>query len=89
MTSPAALDLRFKAGYPIDEPGEVALEDYARVLTKAASAEGLRDPAEPLMITGVRVLGLGAAPTPALFTDLEDFARGLVSGAPGGGLGWS
>ncbi len=88
MSLPPALELRFKAGYPIDEPGEVALEDYARVLTRAASAEGLRDPADPLLIMGLRVWGLAAVPTPVLCTDLEDFARGLVSRAPGGGLGW-
>ena len=88
MTSPISVELRFKAGYPIDEPGEVALEDYARVLTKTASAEGLRDPADPLIVTGVRVLGLTAAPTQALLSDLEAFARGLVSRTPGGGLGW-
>jgi hypothetical protein len=88
VTSPSVLELRFKAPYSIDEPGEVALEDYARVLTKAVSAEGLRDPADTRMITGVRLLGLDTAPTEALFTDLEDFARGLVSRTAGAGLGW-
>jgi hypothetical protein len=39
------------------------------------------------MVRGVHVCGLGASPTPALFTDVEDFARSLV--VRGGGLGWS
>jgi hypothetical protein len=83
------LDLRFRGSYPIDEPGEVALEDYARVLAKALAAEGLRDPADPMHVVGVRVKGLGASPTPALVSDIEDFARSLVARTPGGGLGWS
>lgn len=83
------MELRFAAGYAIDDPGEVALEDYARVLTKAATAEGLRDPADPRRVTGVRLSGLAAAPAPALVADLEDFARSLVADPSSGGLGWS
>ncbi len=82
-------DLSFQAGYPIDEAAEVALEDYARVLARARGAFGLRAPEDPGSVRGVHVCGLRASPTPALLTDLEDFARSLVSGAAGGGLGWS
>ena len=83
------MELRFAAGYPIDEPGEVALEDYARVLTKAATAEGIRDGSDPRRVTGVRLDGLAATPAPALLGDLEDFARSLVADPSSGGLGWS
>jgi hypothetical protein len=80
-------DLSFQAGYPVDEPAEVALEDYARALLRARAVEGIRSEEDPAMVRGVHVCGLGASPTPALFTDVEDFARSLV--VRGGGLGWS
>jgi hypothetical protein len=80
-------DLSFQAGYPVDEPAEVALEDYARALLRARAVEGIRSEEDPAMVRGVHVCGLGASPTPALFPDVEDFARSLV--VRGGGLGWS
>ncbi|HET7294694.1 MAG TPA: hypothetical protein VFM88_19890 [Vicinamibacteria bacterium] len=82
-------DLSFQARYPIAEAGEVALEDYARVLARARAAFGLRASDDPGSVRGVHVCGLQATPTASLVTDLEDFARSLVSGAAGGGLGWS
>lgn len=82
-------DLSFRAAYPIDEPGEVALEDYARTLARARAAEGLRAADDPAMVRGVHVCGLGATPTPTLVTDIEDFARSLAATRNGGGLGWS
>lgn len=82
-------DLGFRAGYPIDEAGEVALEDYARTLARARAAEGLRAAEDPAVVRGVHVCGLGKSPTPELLTDLEDFARSLALHRSGGGLGWS
>lgn len=82
-------DLSFRAAYPIDEPGEVALEDYTRTLLRGRAAEGLRAADDPAMVRGVHVCGLGASPTPALVTDIEDFARSLAVARHGGGLGWS
>lgn len=82
-------DLAFRAGYAIDDPAEVALEDYARVLTRAESAEAMRSAADPSRVEGVHVCGFQALPTPQLLTDLEDFARDLAHHAGGGGLGWS
>jgi len=86
---PGCYDLGFRAAYPVDEAGEVALEDYARTLLRAAGAEGLRVAEDPAMLRGVHVCGLGASPTPALLTDIEDFARALAAKRNGGGLGWS
>lgn len=83
------LELPFSTGHAIDEPGEVALEDYARVLLKAGSAEAIRDPADARRVTGIRVAGLSREPTPAALVDLEDFARSLVADPSSGGLGWS
>jgi hypothetical protein len=82
-------DLAFQAAYPIDEAGEVALEDYTRVLLRARAAFGLRAPEPPGSVRGVHVCGLPSSPTSALLIDLEDFARSLVARAAGGGLGWS
>jgi hypothetical protein len=85
---PGCYDLSFQAGYPIDEPAEVALEDYARALTRADAVQALRARDDPAMVRGVHVCGLGSSLTQAMLTDLEDFARGLVR--PGNeGLGWS
>lgn len=81
-------DLAFQAGYPIDEPAEVALEDYARALTRARGAEAMRKNDDPSVVEGVHICGLGSSLTQAILTDLEDFTRGLVHGGAGG-LGWS
>lgn len=82
-------DLSFEASYPVDEPCEVVLEDYAMALLRARAVEGIRDEDDPAVVKGVHVCGLGASPTPGLLTDVEDFARSLVSRGGGGGLGWS
>ena len=89
--SPASdcYDFSFAAGYPVDEPSEVALEDYARALLKARAVDGIRSEEDPAVVRGVHVCGLGASPTPALLTDVEDFARSLVGRGGSGGLGWS
>ena len=77
---PGCYDIDFAAALPLDEPAEVALEDYARALTRAQAAEAVRAGDDPATVRGVL--------TPALLRDLEDFARSLIMG-PGGGLGWS
>ena len=89
MADESAFELAFRGSYPVDEPAEVALEDYARELLRAAEAHGLRPADDPMRVVGVRVTGARLAATPALLADIEDFARSLVSRTPGGGLGWS
>ena len=84
---PDCYDLAFQASYPIAEPAEVALEDYARTLAVSREAYALRRRDDPAMVQGVHVCGLGSPMTQAVMTDLEDFARSLV--ATGEGLGWS
>ena len=81
-------DLAFQAGYPIGESAEVALEDYAREMSRSREAEVIRDAVNPSVISGVHVCGLGAPFTRVMITDVEDFARALVF-HEGGGLGWS
>jgi hypothetical protein len=77
----------FQASYAVGEAAEVALEDYARSLTRARAAEALHAE-DAAAVRGVHVCGLAQAVTPALRRDIEDFARSLVTGT-GGGLGWS
>jgi hypothetical protein len=86
---PGCYDLAFQASYPMDEPAEVALEDYSRVLTRAQDSEALRQDEDPSMVEGVHVCGLGTTLTQVIMTDIEDFARQLVLHRNGGGLGWS
>jgi hypothetical protein len=76
----------FAAALAMDEASEVALEDYARVLTRARAAEAV--PAdEPGIIQGVHLCGV-AAPAPAVMADIEGFARSLTA-VRAGSLGWS
>jgi len=80
-------ELAFQAAYPLAEPAEVALEDYARTLTRSRDTEAVRKPDDPSMVSGIHVCGLGTALTQNVLTDIEDFARGLVL-PRSGGLGW-
>jgi hypothetical protein len=89
MSASPELELRFRAAYAIDEPGEVALEDYVRVLLRAAEAHGVRDRDDPARIVAVRVVEPRLPQSPQALRDAEDFARSLVAATPGGGLGWS
>ena len=85
---PGCIDLSFAEAYPMDDPAEVALEDYARVLTRARAAEAVRaDGADA--IAGVHVCDPERPPSPEVLSDVEGFARSLATGQAGGGLGWS
>ena len=91
-TRPAAgcLDLAFQARYALGEAGEVALEDYARTLSRAGAVELVRAQDDASAVSGLHLCGVDAALTPAVITDVEHFARDLaMGGGSGGGLGWS
>jgi len=85
---PGCIDLSFAEAYPMDDPSEVALEDYARVLTRARAAEAVRADGGDA-IAGVHVCSPEPAPSAEVRADLEGFARSLATGPAGGGLGWS
>jgi hypothetical protein len=78
----------FEEAHPMDEPSEVALEDYARVLTRAQAAEAVPAAGEPGMIDGVHLCGAAQPLSPVTIADIEGFARSLLAGRAGG-LGWS
>jgi hypothetical protein len=83
------LELAFRTAYRIDDPAEVALEDYAQALTRARAAEAVRAPEDPSAIRAVHVCGV-AGPVPDFVrADLEAFAQALVGPVGRGGLGWS
>jgi hypothetical protein len=83
---PGCVELSFDEAYPMDEPSEVALEDYARVLTRARAAEAVR--VEPSAVGGVHLCGPEKPPAPPVASDIQGFARSLAVGQAGG-LGWS
>lgn len=87
--APGCRDLAFHEGYPVGEAGEVALEDYARTLTRAGAVEAVRPSEDASTVTGLHLCEVGAGLTAAAVTDIEDFARGLAVGTGTGGLGWS
>ena len=70
----------------MDEPAEVALEDYARVVTRSRAAEAV--PGAPGLVEGVHLCGPAQPPSPAAIADIEGFAGSLLAGRAGG-LGWS
>lgn len=77
--------LSFDEAFRMDEPSEVALEDYARVLTRARGAEAMRTPDG---VSGVHLCRPAQPPSPQQASDVEGFARSLGVGRAGG-LGWS
>jgi hypothetical protein len=83
-----ACELVFAEGLALSDAGEIALEDYARVLTVAAGAEAVRGDGTGARVTAVRLLAPAAPPTAAQQRDIEDFARGLLAESGGLGLGW-
>ena len=78
----------FQEAHPMDEPSEVALEDYARVLTRSQAAEAVPAGGKPGLVGGVHLCGAGQPLAPATIADIEGFARSLPAGRAGG-LGWS
>jgi hypothetical protein len=83
-----SVELAFSRPYHLGPAAEVALEDYARVLARAAMAEVLEAPGEPGGLRGVRLLRPAVDPDQAVRDDVEAFARELAAPA-GEGLGWS
>ena len=77
----------FRAAQAMDEPAEVALEDYARVLTGARAAEVVPGDASGL-VTGVHLCGAALPLAPATIADIEGFAASLLA-ARASTLGWS
>jgi hypothetical protein len=81
-------EIRFARHPAISAAGEVALEDYARVLFKAAAAEAVPEDKGAGRIIGVHLCGPAVPPDERVSEDLEAFARELAEES-GEGLGWT
>lgn len=85
---PACRDLSWGAARALSDPAQVALEDYARTVVRAESAEALVDPAG--RVWGVHLCGVASEPSPEARRDVQAFAEDLAEReSAGGGLGWS
>jgi hypothetical protein len=87
-TQPAhdCYELAFADAHAMGEAAEVALEDYAREVTRALAAEAVR--ASDGRVRAVHLCRLSEPVTVSASHDVEDFARSLVT-PESGGLGWS
>jgi hypothetical protein len=90
MPGPADFDLVFASEVVLSDGAAAALEDYARVLTRASGAFVLREEeGEPARVRGLRLQAALSLPiADAVAEDVFAFARSLAEGK-GGGLGWS
>ena len=83
----ACVDLPFAAPCALEPAAQVALEDYARVVTSATASEARVTGTG--VVEGLHLCGLANGVTAAAERDIADFAHELGGGAPGRGLGWS
>jgi hypothetical protein len=83
----ARVEIRFREPRALGPFALVALEDYARELTRAQAAEALVAPDDGRLL-GVSLEEPLLAPQGSVLDDIEAFARELQQRA-GEGLGWS
>jgi hypothetical protein len=82
------VELAFKRPVVLPETAEMALEDYARALTRSEQVEAVGCGGSAL--NGVHLCRPKIPMNPDLLRDLEDFALDLERRSEGGGgLGWS
>lgn len=83
-------ELPFARAYSLAAAAEVALEDYARVLTRARSSTVLEGGEAGAAIRGVHLCGVRLPLPESAREDVEAFARDLASrGDTSSGLGWN
>jgi len=83
----ACVDLSFGDTYAVGAGGHVALEDYARALTRAEGAETIPAPGDPASLGGLHLCAPAVPPRGAVLEEIEAFARQMHR--IGDGLGWS
>ncbi len=82
------VEIRFEKPRAVGAGGLVALEDYARELTRAAAAFAVVGEGESERLVGLVLEAPLVAPQGAVLDDIEAFARDLADRS-GQGLGWS
>ena len=82
----ACVEVALGRRYAVDPGGQVALEDYARALTRAEGAEAV--PAPDGRVGALHLCAPAEPPPAAVVEDIEAFAAELSERA-GDGLGWS
>ena len=87
--SATGLELRLPEPLPLSEPAEVALEDYAREVTRSAGVSAVRGEGLGAPVLALRLHGRETPPEDAAWRDVVAFARELAKVGPGSGLGWS
>ena len=86
---PEPVELRLPEPLRLSESAEVALEDYAREVTRSERAEALRATDPGLPVVALCLFGLAAAPDEHARGDVLAFARELFERGESAGLGWS
>jgi hypothetical protein len=84
----ACFELSFDGTYAVGAGGQVALEDYARALTRAEGAEAIPAPGDPGRLGGLHLCAPLETPPGAVIEDVEAFAREMAHRG-GDGLGGS
>jgi hypothetical protein len=82
------VEVAFGGRYAVSASGQVALEDYARVLTRADGVEALAADDDPGRVRGLHLCAPAVPPREAALEDIEAFAREMAE-RTGDGLGWS
>jgi hypothetical protein len=85
---PDCVEVAFSRPCELAPSAEVALEDYARVVAGAVSAEALADEESPRRLRGVHLCHPATPPGDAARCDIEAFAHDLAAPASER-LGWS
>ena len=86
--SAACVELVFRGRHAVGAGGLLALEDYARAVTRAEGAEAVPDPADPSLVAGVHLCAPEVPPVGPAAEDVEAFARDMAEPAAEK-LGWS
>jgi hypothetical protein len=83
------VDVVFASARVLTPAGQVALEDYARVLAAARHGQVRHAADGDLSVVGVHLCAPEVDCSTALRADLEAFAAELADATEGGKLGWS
>ena len=85
----APLELRLPEPLALSESAEVALEDYAREVTRSERAVALRGEGREGAVQALRLEGIAREPGDEARRDILAFARALADAGGSAGLGWS